>query len=70
MVPVINITKATEEKKEEKPKMKEVKIETETKLDIDIVESLFGISKEILELYTKRKKAQEKYDDIFREAYL
>ena len=48
--------------------MKEVKTETETKLDIDIVETLFGTSKGILEQYTKREKAQEKEDDIFKEA--
>ena len=60
--------KKEEPKKEEKPKMKEVKTETETKLDIDVVETLFGTSKGILEQYTKREKAQTKEDNIFHEA--
>ena len=38
--------KVEDKKKEEKPKMKEKKIETETQLDIDVVETLFGTSKD------------------------
>ena len=60
--------KKDEPKKEEKPKMKEVKTETETKLDVDVVETLFGTSKGILERYTKREKDQAKEDQIFNEA--
>ena len=60
--------KVEDKKKEEKPKMKEKKIETETQLDIDVVETLFGTSKGILEQYLKREKDQNKEDEIFREA--
>ena len=60
--------KPEDKKKEEKPKMKEKKIETETQLDIDVVETLFGTSKGILEQYLKREKDQNKEDEIFREA--
>ena len=48
--------------------MKEKKIETETQLDVDVVETLFGTSKGILEQYLKREKDQAKEDEIFREA--
>ena len=40
--------------------MKEKKIETETQLDVDVVESLFGNSKGILEQYLKRERDQIK----------
>jgi ATP-dependent Lon protease len=48
--------------------MKEVRTDTETQLDVDIVETLFGTSKGILEKYTKREKDQTKEDKIFHEA--
>ena len=60
--------KPEEKKPEEKPQMKEKKIETETQLDIDVVETLFGTSKGILEQYLKRERDQTKEDEIFREA--
>ena len=60
--------KKEEKKKDEKPKMKEKKVDVETPLNIDIVETLFGTSKGILEQYIKREKAQAKDDEIFHEA--
>ena len=48
--------------------MKEVKTETETKLDADIVDVLFGIPKGMLEAFIKRENTQSKDDRIFREA--
>ena len=48
--------------------MKEVRTDTETQLDVDVVETLFGTSKGILEKYTKREKDQTKEDKIFHEA--
>ena len=52
--------KKDEKKPEENPKMKEKKIETETQLDVDVVESLFRNSKGILEQYLKRERDQIK----------
>ena len=60
--------KKDEKKPEEKPKMKEKKIETETQLDVDVVETLFGTSKGILEQYFNRERDQTKEDEIFHEA--
>ena len=48
--------------------MKEKKVDIETPLNIDIVETLFGTSKGILEQYIKREKNQAKEDEIFHEA--
>jgi hypothetical protein len=57
-----------EEKKEEPPKMQEKLIETETKLDVDQVEILFGTPKGILEKYKQTEIKQTSEDMIFREA--
>ena len=60
--------KPEEKKPEEKPKMKEKKVEIESKLDVDIVETLFGTAKGILDQYIKREKTQTKEDEVYREA--
>ena len=63
--------KKPEEKKEEKkepPKMQEKIIETETVLDVDKVEILFGTPKGILEQYKRREVFQTLEDTKFKEA--
>ena len=60
--------KAEEKKPEEKPKMKEKKVEVESKLDVDVVETLFGTAKGILDQYIKRENNQTKEDEVYHEA--
>ena len=57
-----------EDKKEEPPKMQEKLVETETVLNVDQVEILFGTPKGILENYKKTENFQTGEDKIFREA--
>ena len=58
---------ATAEQKSE-PVIKEKTIETDTKLDVNVVEILYGTPKGILEQCEKREKAQSKEDEEFKEA--
>mgnify|MGYP004451180247 CR=1 FL=1 len=48
--------------------MKEVKTETETKLNVNLMDLLFGMSRGILEQYKNRERAQNKDDEIYHEA--
>ena len=63
--------KKKEEKKEvkkEPPKMQEKLVETESNLNVDKVETLFGTPKGIIDQYTYREISQTKEDDLFHEA--